>query len=82
MADSYKGKIPLDQAAAIFVKNIAAFAETAGITIDSQPTILLVSPAGEILNTVKGPVSDENLSLVSAAIRQYMPSSVAAGSAD
>ena len=38
LADSYAGKVPPDQAGAIFVKDIEAFASSAGIALDGQPT--------------------------------------------
>ena len=68
MADSYAGKIPLDQASAMFVKDVSAFAKSADIVLDGQPTIILVSPEGELLERFKGPVSEAQLAKVIAAI--------------
>jgi hypothetical protein len=68
MADSYSGKIPLDQASAIFVKDIGAFAKSADIVLDGQPTIILVSPEGELLERFKGAVSTAELAKVVEAV--------------
>jgi len=68
MAKSYKGKVPLDQAAALFVKDVGKFAESAGIELDGQPTIILVSPAGEMLYRFKGVVSDAQIDGVREAV--------------
>jgi len=68
MADSYSGKIPLDQASAIFVKDIEIFAKSADIVLDGQPTIILVSPEGELLERFKGPVSTAQLAKVRDAV--------------
>lgn len=69
MADSYRGKVPLDQASAIFVKDINAFAELADIELDGQPTIILVSSDGKLLDRFKGAVSDEQLAKVIDALK-------------
>ena len=68
IANSYNGKIPLDQASAIFVKDVSAFAKSADIVLDGQPTIILVSPEGELLDRFKGAVSEVQLAKVVAAI--------------
>lgn len=68
MADSYKGRIPLDQASAMFVKDVSAFAKSADIALDGQPTIILVSPEGELLERFKGAVSAAQLAKVTEAI--------------
>ena len=71
MADSYKGKIPLDQASAMFVKDVSAFAKSADIVLDGQPTIILVSPEGELLERFKGAVSEAQLAKVIAAVEAH-----------
>jgi hypothetical protein len=69
MADSYKGKIPLDQASAMFVKDVGAFAKSADIVLDGQPTIILVSAEGELLDRFKGAVSEAQLAKVVEAVK-------------
>lgn len=69
MADSYRGKIPMDQASAIFVKDVNAFAKLADIELDGQPTIILVSPDGALLDRFKGAVSDAQLAKVIDAVK-------------
>ncbi|MCP4830836.1 MAG: hypothetical protein GY886_01325, partial [Gammaproteobacteria bacterium] len=61
MADDYAGKIPLDQAGPVFIKDVPGFAAEAGIAMDGQPSIVLVSPDGQLLQLFKGEVTDENL---------------------
>jgi hypothetical protein len=74
LADSYNGRIPLDQAAAIFIKDIASFAKLANITLDGQPTIILVSPSGELLETFKGTVSTVKVSAMDEAVNRLTTS--------
>ncbi|MEJ2139367.1 MAG: hypothetical protein P8Y61_07955 [Gammaproteobacteria bacterium] len=71
LADSYEGKVPPDQAGAIFVKDIAAFASSAGIALDGQPTIVLVSANGELLQIFKGEVSEPATQAVASAVASY-----------
>lgn len=73
MADSYKDKLPLDQAAALFIKDVEGFAETAGIVVDGQPTIVLVTPDGQLQEIFKGEVSEERLAAVTASVADYLP---------
>lgn len=71
LADSYEGKVPPDQAGAIFVKDIEAFASSAGIALDGQPTIVLVSADGELLQIFKGEVSEAATQAVASAVASY-----------
>ncbi len=54
MRDDYEGNIPLDQSGILFVKDMAKFADAAGLTIDDWPTIVLVAPDGQLLHALKG----------------------------
>jgi hypothetical protein len=73
MADSYKDKLPLDQAAALFIKDVEGFAKTAGLAVDGQPTIVLVTPDGQLQEIFKGEVSEESLAAVMASVAKYLP---------
>ncbi len=73
MADSYKDKLPLDQAAALFIKDVEGFAATAGVAVDGQPTIVLVTPDGQLQEIFKGEVSEESLAAVMASVAKYLP---------
>lgn len=74
MADQYKGKLPLDQSAPLYVKNLAAFAKQAGVPLDDQPNIILVGADGVQLQQFKGEATDENVAAVVAAISEYLAS--------
>lgn len=77
MAKSYKDKLPLDQAGALFIKDVEGFADTAGIPMDSQPTIILVTPDGQLQEIFKGEVSEESLAAVTASVAKYLPEQAA-----
>ena len=72
LADSYEGKLPLNQAGPIYVKDIDKFAQSAGIELDGQPSIVLVSPDGELLELFKGDVSEERVATIVAAVNKYL----------
>ena len=72
LADSYEGKLPLNQAGPIYIKNIDKFAQSAGIELDGQPSIVLVSPDGELLELFKGDVSEERVAMIVAAVNKYL----------
>ena len=72
LADSYEGKLPLNQAGPIYVKDIDKFAQSAGIELDGQPSIVLVSPDGELLELFKGDVSEERVAMIVAAVNKYL----------
>jgi hypothetical protein len=72
MAKDYEGKIPLDQAGPIFIKDVPGFAAEAGIAMDGQPSIVLVQPDGKLLQFFKGEVTEENVAVVSKAVTAYL----------
>jgi hypothetical protein len=72
MAKDYEGKIPLDQAGPIFIKDVPGFAAEAGIAMDGQPSIVLVQPDGKLLQLFKGEATDENVAAVSKAVAAYI----------
>ncbi len=77
MAEDYAGKIPLSQAGPAFIKDVPGFAAKAGIKLDGQPTIVLVSSDGKLLQLFKGEATEENVAYLSAAIANYLPNSEA-----
>ena len=72
MAEDYAGKIPLDQTGPIFIKDVPGFAAEAGIAMDGQPSVALVSPDGAILQVFKGEATDENVARLSAAVADFL----------
>jgi hypothetical protein len=72
MADSYEGKLPLSQAGAIFIKDLEKFADSPGIALDSQPTLVLVAADGKLLKLFKGEVSEEGVTAVGEAVAAYL----------
>lgn len=82
LADSYEGKVPPDQAGAIFVKDVEAFARSAGIALDGQPTVVLVSADGEILQIFKGVVTEADTQAVASAVERYTAQDSVSGRPD
>jgi len=68
--DSYEGKVPLDQAGVLFIKDLEAFAEVAGLVVDGQPTIVIATSEAKPLRLFKGEVSPEGVDEIVAAIEQ------------
>ena len=68
--DSYEGKVPLDQAGVLFIKDLEAFAEAAGLVVDGQPTIVIATSEAKPLQSFKGAVSPEGVDEIVAAIEQ------------
>lgn len=71
LADSYQDRLPLDQSAPLYVKDAGKFATSAGIVMDDQPNIVLVTPDGQLHETFKGEATAENLALVMGAVSGY-----------
>jgi hypothetical protein len=67
LTESYAGKIPPNQAGALFV-DPQKFVASAGLVLDDQPTIVLMTPDGDFLQTFKGEVSDEGISAIAAVV--------------
>lgn len=67
--DSYAGKVPLGQCGVLFVKDIEAFADAAGLTLDRQPTIVIANSELVPLQSFKGEVSPEGVDEIVAAIQ-------------
>jgi hypothetical protein len=61
MADSYEGTVPSHKSGVLFVEEIATFAIKAGLTLDTEPTIIVVDSRGKVLSELKGGVSEEAL---------------------
>ena len=76
MAESYEGKMPLSQAGAIFIKDLQGFAAAPGIEMDGQPTLVLVTPDGKLLELFKGEVSEEGITTVGEAVAVYLQPAV------
>jgi hypothetical protein len=68
MKESYEGKVPLDQASVLFIKDLPSFAASAGLTIDDQPTIVITTSDAKPLQSFKGELSPEGLDEIVAAI--------------
>lgn len=68
MTDIYDGKVPLDQAAPLFIKDLDKFAAGPGLPLDDSPTIVIVSSAAEPLEFFKGEVSPEGVERIADAI--------------
>ena len=56
----FDGQVPLSQAAVLYVSDSSAFAASAGIEIDENPTLVIADAAHRPLVLIKGGPSDEN----------------------
>jgi len=72
MRKEYEGKVPLDQAAVLFVDDIDEFAAAAGQVVDDRPTIILATPDARPLQTFKGDVTPEGADEVANAIKAWL----------
>ena len=70
MKTSYEGKVPFGQVSILFVKDLAAFAEAAGLVVDEQPTIVITTSDAKPLQTFKGQVSPDGVDEIVAAIEK------------
>ncbi len=68
MRDTYEGKVPLDQTGILFIKDLAAFAEAAGLPLDEQPTIVIATAEAIPLQFFKGEVSAPGVDEIVVAI--------------
>jgi hypothetical protein len=70
MRDSYDGKVPLDQASVLFIKDLTSFADSAGLALDERGTIVIASADVKPLKFFKGEVSAEGVDEIVATIEQ------------
>jgi hypothetical protein len=61
MTDSYKGIVPSDKSSVLLVAELPTFASKAGLTLVTEPTIIVVDGSGKVLSELKGGVSEEAL---------------------
>ena len=71
LAESYEGKLPMNQAAPLYVGDAEEFATAAGIVMDENPKIVLMTPDGVIHESFKGEPTDDLLAQIKAAVAQY-----------
>jgi len=72
MRDVYEaGNVSPSQSAVFFVDDLSAFAASAGVPLDEQPTIVLTSTDGRPLAQFKGEVSEAGIAEVLNALKQY-----------
>jgi hypothetical protein len=70
MRDSFEGKVPPDQVAVLFIKDLEAFAEPAGLELDGQPTIVIATHDAKPLQSFKGEVSPEGVDEIVQALER------------
>ncbi|MFW2404417.1 MAG: hypothetical protein ACN4GT_06590 [Gammaproteobacteria bacterium] len=54
LSKSYDGKVPPDQSGVLFVKDLEAFAASADLPLDGEPTIVIADADGKPLQAFKG----------------------------
>ncbi len=64
----FDGRVPLSQAAVLYVGDSAAFAASAGIEIDEEPTLVIADARRQPLVLIKGGPTDENTARFLAAL--------------
>jgi len=74
MAESYEGKVPLNQSGVMYLDDLAEFAEESGLVLDEQPTIVIADSNGKPLQMFKGAVTPEGVDEVVAAIEALVQS--------
>jgi len=72
MRKEYDGKVPLDQAAVLFVDDIDEFAAEFGQVVDDRPTIVLATPDARPLQIFKGDVTPEGADEITDAIKGWL----------
>ena len=68
MGETYEGRVPLDQAGLLFIKDLDKFAAVAGMAADGQSTIVIASADATPLHFFKGEVSERGVDEIVAAI--------------
>jgi len=66
---TYEGLIPPDRGAVLYIKDIEAFAASAAIPLDGQPTILAYTVGDGIVASWRGEVSDESIAGIGELLR-------------
>lgn len=61
IAANYEGIVPSDKSGVLFVYKLSTFASKAGLTLDTEPTIIVVDSNGKVFSELKGGVSEEAL---------------------
>ena len=69
MSESYQGKVSLSQAGVMYLGNLDEFADSLGLQVDSQPTIVIADGQGNPLKFFKGSLSELGLVELVMAIR-------------
>lgn len=69
MSESYQGKVSLSQAGVMYLGNLDEFADSLGLQVDSQPTIVIADGQGNPLKFFKGSLSELGLIELVMAIR-------------
>jgi len=70
MAETYEGRVPLDQAGLLFIKDLDEFAASAGLVADGQATIVIATADATPLQFFKGEVSERGVDEIVAAIER------------
>jgi hypothetical protein len=69
MRDLFEGKVPPDQVAVLFIKDLEGFAESAGLGLDGEPTIVITTSDATPLRSFKGDVTPERVDAIVLTIQ-------------
>jgi len=72
MRDDFDGKFPLNRSGILFVKDLEEFAETAGLALDDQATIVFLSPDGRILSVFDGEPTEAGVQEIARAAAELV----------
>jgi len=73
IGETYEGLIPPEQGAVLYIKDLQAFAEGAGVPLDGQPTIIAYAPDTGVTGTWRGEISEEGLSAIAGQFSTDQP---------
>jgi hypothetical protein len=72
ISKNYEGQVPFSQAGIIYSKDLSAFTAAAGLELDGQATIVLVTADGQLHEVFKGEVSPEGIAAIRSAQATYV----------
>ncbi|MBT8422700.1 MAG: hypothetical protein HKN56_02065 [Gammaproteobacteria bacterium] len=70
IGETYEGLIPPEQGAVLYIKRLQSFAESAGLPIDGQPTILAYSADAGVTATWRGEVNADTVAAIKNQLQQ------------
>ena len=73
MAEAYEGTADENLSGVLYVDNLQAFADSARLTLDDKPTLVLLSADGKLLAEIKGTLSEQRINALKDVIHPHLP---------